>query len=369
MKKSVGFVGWRGTVGTVLMQRMLEEKDFENIDAIFFSTSQIGKKNSLVQKISLDDIKNAYDIDDLKKMDIIVTCQGTEYTNKVYYELRKRNWKGYWIDAAASLRMEKDSVIVLDPINNFFIEESIRRGIKTYVGSNCTVSLMLLALGGLFSNNLIEWSTIHTYQAASGSGAESMLELIQQTGVILNNISDVLKSSSVLEIEKKINLTIRSSHFPTKNFKAPLAYSLIPWIDKEMNSGQSKEEWKVQAETNKILSRSNNPILLDATCVRIGSLRCHSQSFTIKLKEDLSILEIENILSSHNPWVKVVPNTIKDTLLYLNPIAVTGTLDIPIGRIRKLTIGSRYLSAFTVGDQLLWGASEPIRRMLKFLIK
>ncbi|CAL4323968.1 aspartate-semialdehyde dehydrogenase [Buchnera aphidicola] len=369
MKKYVGFVGWRGTVGTVLIQRMLKEKDFKNINPIFFSTSQIGKKNLFIQDIYPYYIKDAYNILDLKKMDIIITCQGTEYTEKVYFELRSQNWKGYWIDAASSLRMNKDSILVLDPVNNVLIEESIKKGVKTFVGSNCTVSLMLLALGGLFSKNLIEWITVHTYQAASGSGAKSMLELLQQTGIVFNNISSLIVNSHVLEIEKKVNSTIQSANFPIENFKAPLAYSLIPWIDKKMKNGQSKEEWKVQSETNKILSRTDNPIRLDATCVRISSLRCHSQSFTIKLKKDISISEIEDILSSHNPWVKVIPNTIKDTLRYLNPIAVTGTLNIPIGRLRKLTIGSKYLSAFTVGDQLLWGAAEPIRRMLHFLIK
>ncbi|WP_343152536.1 aspartate-semialdehyde dehydrogenase [Buchnera aphidicola] len=369
MKKSVGFVGWRGTVGTVLIKRMLEEKDFKNINPVFFSTSLIGRKNSLIQDIYPDYIKDAYNIFDLKKMDIIITCQGTEYTEKVYFELRKQNWKGYWIDAASSLRMNKDSIIILDPVNNSLIEKSIKKGFKTFVGSNCTVSLMLLALGGLFVKDLIEWISIHTYQAASGSGAKSMLELLQQTGIVFNKISNLIMNSHVLEIEKKVNAIIQSNDFPIENFKAPLAYSLIPWIDKKMKNGQSKEEWKVQAETNKILYRCNNPIRLDATCVRVSSLRCHSQSFLIKLKKDISIPEVENILSSHNPWVKVIPNTIKDTLSYLNPIAVTGTLNIPIGRLRKSIIGSKYLSAFTVGDQLLWGAAEPIRRMLSFLIK
>jgi len=369
-KKTVGFVGWRGMVGSVLLQRMMKKKDFKNINAIFFTTSQIGEKSPIIK--DCDHIKllqNAYDIDILFDLDIIVTCYGTEYTNLIYYKLRSIGWKGYWIDAASELRMIKESCIVLDPINLKEINKSIDSGIKTFVGANCTVSLMLMSLGGLFCANLIEWISVSTYQAASGAGAKHMLELLHQTNFISKNIESDLKNEnmSILNIEKKITNLYRSKKFPKTYFKTPLLGNLIPWIDNFHEKGQTREEWKIQAETNKIISPAKK-IFIDGNCVRIATLRCHSQSFVIKLKQDISITEIENILKSHNKWVSVVPNTAESSLKYLSPAHVSGTLLTPIGRIRKLNMGKKYLSAFTVGDQLLWGAAEPLRRMLCILV-
>ncbi|QCI25642.1 aspartate-semialdehyde dehydrogenase [Buchnera aphidicola (Sitobion avenae)] len=369
MMKLVGLVGWRGMVGSVLLKRMQEENDFLKIKPVFFSTSQSGQYVSILNDISHNVLEDAYNFDMLKDMDIIITCQGGVYTEKVYPKLRKNGWKGYWIDAASNLRMNSDSIIVLDPVNYDSIEHSIYKGIKTFVGGNCTVSLMLMSLGGLFEKELIEWINISTYQAASGAGARHMIELLNQMGTLYNAVSKDLfnDSLSVLNIEHKVTEISRSINFPVKNFSVPLAGSLIPWIDSEMSNGQSREEWKGQAETNKILG-ANNHVLIDGICVRIGALRCHSQSFFIKLKKDLSLERIEEIIINHNHWVDVIPNNTRDTLLKLTPSAVTNTLKIPIGRLRKLNIGKKYLSAFTVGDQLLWGAAEPLRRMLNILI-
>ncbi|WP_343182427.1 aspartate-semialdehyde dehydrogenase [Buchnera aphidicola] len=369
MKKKVGFIGWRGMVGSVLMDRMKREKDFNNIDSIFFSTSQIGLKSPNFS--SVNTLQDAYDIDILRSMDVIVSCQGGEYTSKVYYKLRDTAWNGYWIDAASTLRMINESVIVLDPINLHVINSALENNVKTFVGGNCTVSLMLMAIGGLFSHNLIKWILFSTYQAASGAGSKHIIELLQQMGYLYNSISIDLKnpiSSSILDIERKISFSIKDNSFPKKNFLAPLAGNVLPWIDLESDNFQTKEEWKVQAEANKILN-TNNIIPIDGTCVRVGTIRCHSQSFVIKLKKDISYDSIIHIIKNNNPWVRIIPNDYQSTINFLTPIAISGTLDIAVGRIRQLThLGSEFLSVFTVGDQLLWGAAEPLRRVLKILI-
>ncbi len=367
--KKVGLVGWRGMVGSVLMQRMSEEKDFDLIESTFFTTSQVGLPSPDIGKTSTT-LQDAFSIEALAEMDVILTCQGGDYTKEVYPKLRESGWDGYWIDAASSLRMEEDSIIVLDPVNSDVIQQGLANGIKTYVGGNCTVSLMLMALGGLFEKGLVEWATPHTYQAASGAGARNMRELISQMGVIKDSVAAELAdpASAILEIDRKVAETIRSDEFPTEQFGAPLAGSLIPWIDVPLASGQSKEEWKAQVEANKILGRSDNQIPVDGICVRIGAMRCHSQAITLKLTKDIPVAEIEEILASHNDWVKVIPNDRAITAQELTPAKVTGTLSVPVGRIRKLTMGPEYISAFTVGDQLLWGAAEPLRRMLRILL-
>jgi aspartate-semialdehyde dehydrogenase len=364
----VGFVGWRGMVGSVLMGRMVEENDFANIEPVFFTTSQAGQAAPNFGK-DAGVLLNANDVSELAKMDVVLTCQGGDYTKAVYPQLRDSGWNGYWIDAASALRMADDSVIVLDPVNKHVIDQSIKYGVKTYVGGNCTVSLMLLALGGLFEKDLVEWASPHTYQAASGAGARNMKELIAQMGVINQAVADQLDpASAILEVDKKVSETLRADDFPTTEFGAPLAGSLIPWIDVPMPSGQSKEEWKAQVEANKILGQSDNPVPIDGLCVRIGAMRCHSQAITLKLKKDLPVAEIEQILAQHNDWVKVIPNDRQASVDELSPVKVNGTLNIPVGRIRKLAMGPEYISAFTVGDQLLWGAAEPLRRMLTFLV-
>ena len=365
--KNVGFVGWRGMVGSVLMQRMVEEHDFDYINPVFFSTSQAGQAApSFGGKTGI--LQSANDIDALKALDIIVTCQGGDYTSEIYAKLRATDWQGYWIDAASTLRMEDDAIIVLDPVNKANIQSALDRGIKTFVGGNCTVSLMLMSLGGLFAENLIDWVSVSTYQAASGGGARHMRELLTQMGMLNAEVAKELQdpNSSILDIERKVTQKMRDGSLPTDNFGVPLAGSLIPWIDKALDNGQSREEWKGQAETNKILGTSQI-IPVDGLCVRVGALRCHSQSFTIKLKKDISIPEIEKLLAAHNDWVKVVPNDRELSMRELTPAAVTGTLSTPVGRLRKLNMGKEYLSAFTVGDQLLWGAAEPLRRMLRIL--
>ncbi|NBI13663.1 aspartate-semialdehyde dehydrogenase [[Haemophilus] felis] len=369
--QNVGFVGWRGMVGSVLMDRMVEENDFAQINPVFFTTSQAGQKALVFAGKDAGELKNAFDIDELKKLDIVVTCQGGDYTNDVYPKLRTAGWNGYWIDAASALRMEKDAIIVLDPVNQNVISEGLKNGVKTYVGGNCTVSLMLMALGGLFERDLVEWVSVATYQAASGAGAKNMRELLVQMGHLEDSVQAELANpaSSILDIERKVTAKMRDDAFPTENFGAPLAGSLIPWIDKLLpETGQTKEEWKGYAETNKILGLSDSPIPVDGLCVRIGALRCHSQAFTIKMKKDLPLAEIEQILASHNEWVKVIPNDKETTLRELTPTKVTGTLSVPVGRLRKLAMGPEYLAAFTVGDQLLWGAAEPLRRILKQLV-
>ncbi|MCI7480333.1 MAG: aspartate-semialdehyde dehydrogenase [[Pasteurella] aerogenes] len=368
--KNVGFIGWRGMVGSVLMDRMVQENDFANINPVFFTTSQAGQKAPVFAGKEAGELKNAFDIEALKQLDVIVTCQGGDYTNEVYPKLKAAGWDGYWVDAASALRMEDDAIIVLDPLNQHVISEGLKKGIKTFVGGNCTVSLMLMAIGGLFERDLVEWVSVATYQAASGAGAKNMRELLVQMGQLEDSVKAELAdpASSILEIERKVTAKMRAEDFPTENFGAALGGSLIPWIDKLLPSGQTKEEWKGYAETNKILGLSDNPIPVDGLCVRIGALRCHSQAFTIKLKQDLPLDEIEKILASHNEWVKVIPNDKETTLRELTPAKVTGTLSVPVGRLRKLAMGPEYLAAFTVGDQLLWGAAEPVRRILKQLV-
>ncbi|GAB6044113.1 aspartate-semialdehyde dehydrogenase [Endothiovibrio diazotrophicus] len=368
--KRVGLVGWRGMVGSVLMQRMREENDFAQFEPVFFTTSQAGQPGPEVGK-ETPALKDAKDIDELKAMDVIVTCQGGDYTNEVYPELRKAGWGGYWIDAASSLRMKDDSIIVLDPVNKAVIEQGLSDGIKTYVGGNCTVSLMLMAIGGLFEQGLVEWITPMTYQAASGAGARNMRELLTQMGAVYGVAKELLDdpASAILEIDRTVADYIRSDDYPLDSWPVPLAGSLIPWIDVQLESGQSKEEWKAQVETNKILGRSANPLPIDGLCVRVGAMRCHSQALTIKMTRDVPLDEIGGIIATHNEWVKVVPNDRDLTMKELTPAAVTGTLTVPVGRMRKLTMGNDYLSAFTVGDQLLWGAAEPLRRMLRILLE
>jgi aspartate-semialdehyde dehydrogenase len=368
--KKVGLVGWRGMVGSVLMQRMREENDFDYIEPVFFTTSQAGQAGPDIGK-DIPPLKDARSIDELKSMDVIVTCQGGDYTKEVYPELRKAGWDGYWIDAASALRMVDDSIIVLDPVNRDVIKNGLANGIKTYVGGNCTVSLMLMAIGGLFEKDLVEWITPMTYQAASGAGARNMRELIQQMGAIDAEVKALLDdpASAILEIDKKVSDFLRSDRYPTQEWPVPLAGSLIPWIDVQLDSGQSKEEWKAEVETNKILGRGSNPVPIDGLCVRIGAMRCHSQALTIKMNQNVPLDEISDIIASHNDWVKVVPNDRDVSMTDLTPASVTGTLTVPVGRMRKLTMGPEYLSAFTVGDQLLWGAAEPLRRMLRILLE
>lgn len=366
----VGFVGWRGMVGSVLMQRMRDENDFADIEPVFFTTSQAGQPGPDVGK-DVPALKDAKNIAELSEMDVIITCQGGDYTKEAYPELRATGWKGYWIDAASSLRMDEDSIIILDPVNKNVIQDGLANGVKTFVGGNCTVSLMLMAIGGLFAKDLVEWITPMTYQAASGAGARNMRELIKQMGAIHDDVKDLLDdpASAILHIDRKVSDFMRSGDYPANEWPVPLAGSLIPWIDVQLESGQSKEEWKAQVETNKILGRSDNPVPIDGLCVRIGAMRCHSQALTVKMKKDVPLDEISDMLASHNDWVKVVPNDRELTMADLTPAAVTGTLTVPVGRLRKLTMGKEYLSAFTVGDQLLWGAAEPLRRMLRILLE
>lgn len=370
----VGFVGWRGMVGSVFIQRMIEENDFADIEPQFFTTSNVGGAAPKVGKDS-PALKDASNINDLREMDVIITCQGGDYTSEIFPKLRNTSWQGHWIDAASTLRMQDDAVIVLDPVNMHVIKDALHTGGKNWVGGNCTVSLMLMALNGLFKADLIEWATSMTYQAASGAGAQNMRELLNQMGEAHFAASKMLAdpASAILDIDRTIAGTLRDSNFPTANFGVPLAGSLIPWIDKDLGNGQSKEEWKGFVETNKILGRSNasqlKPIPIDGLCVRIGAMRCHSQALTIKLKKNVPIDEISQMLAEANEWAKVIPNERELSMRELTPAAVTGTLNTPVGRLRKLNMGAEYLSAFTVGDQLLWGAAEPLRRMLRVLIE
>lgn len=364
----VGFVGWRGMVGSVLMERMQAEGDFADIEPVFFTTSNVGGEAPAVAS-GLPALKDAYSVADLKQLDVIVTCQGGDYTNEIFPKLRSSGWNGYWIDAASSLRMQQDAIIILDPVNQNVIKEGLAKGVKNYIGGNCTVSLMLMGLGGLFHAGLVEWVSSMTYQAASGAGAQNMRELISQMGTLHASVAAQLADpkSAILEIDRIIAETMRGEELPKANFGHPLAGSLLPYIDKQWENGQSKEEWKGQAETNKILGRSGNPIPVDGLCVRIGAMRCHSQALTIKLNKDVPLADIESLIVNANQWAKVVPNDRESSLRDLTPTKVTGTLNIPVGRLRKMNMGPQYLSAFTVGDQLLWGAAEPLRRMLRIL--
>jgi aspartate-semialdehyde dehydrogenase len=357
-------------VGSVLMQRMREENDFAHIEPVFFTTSNVGGKapDFAAGASALKDAKN---IDELKSLDIIISCQGGDYTTDVFPKLREAGWKGHWIDAASTLRMKDDAVIILDPVNMDVIKDALAKGGRNWIGGNCTVSLMLMALGGLFKAGHIEWMSSMTYQAASGAGAQNMRELLSQMGEAHRVVKGLLDdpASAILDIDREVAGILRDENFPTANFGVPLAGSLIPWIDKDLGNGQSREEWKGEAETNKILGRSATPIPVDGLCVRIGAMRCHSQAITIKLNKDVPLDEVNGLLAAHNDWVKVVPNQREVTLKELTPTAVTGTLSVPVGRLRKLSMGPQYLSAFTVGDQLLWGAAEPLRRMLRILLQ
>lgn len=370
---TVGFVGWRGMVGSVLMKRMQEEGDFVGINPIFFSTSNAGGKTPDFKDVEPNTLQDANDVGALSSCDVIVTCQGGEYTKLVHSDLRNSGWDGYWIDAASTLRMENNSTIVLDPTNRNVIDQALADGKKDFIGGNCTVSLMLMAIGELFNRGWIEWVSSMTYQAASGSGANNMRELINGMGVLHDSVADKLidPASAILEIDKTIAETQRSDSFPTQYFGVPLAGSLIPYIDSQLESGQSREEWKGNAETNKILANTDdNMIPIDGICVRVGAMRCHAQALTIKLKENIPLEEIKNALhSSNNEWLDVVENEKQSSMERLTPVAVTGSLNVAVGRLRKLNMGEEYLGAFTVGDQLLWGAAEPLRRMLAILRK
>ena len=373
----VGIVGWRGMVGSVLVQRMREERDFDHFEPVFFSTSQAGGRAPDIGKTaggSPEAVRDATDIAALKGLPVIISCQGGDYTNDVHPRLREAGWKGYWIDAASALRMNGDAVIVLDPVNMALIKQAVTKGTKDYIGGNCTVSLMLMGMAGLFQRDEIEWMTSMTYQAASGAGAANMRELVAQMARVGESAKRLLDdpASSILDIDRAVTDSIRSTALPKKEFGFPLAASLLPWIDKDLGNGQSREEWKGQAETNKILGRGVNgadPVIpVDGVCVRIGAMRCHSQALTIKLRRPLPLDEIEGMIAEANDWVKVVPNRREESLAELTPAAVTGKLTVPVGRLRKLPMGDTYLSAFTVGDQLLWGAAEPLRRMLRILL-
>jgi aspartate-semialdehyde dehydrogenase len=369
--KRVGFVGWRGMVGSVLMERMRAEDDFSQIEEpVFFTTSQVGEPGPDIG-YGIPPLLDATAIDELKTMDVIVTCQGGDYTKQVHPDLRAAGWQGYWIDAASALRMRSDTVIALDPVNRKVINQALAGGCRDFIGGNCTVSLMLMGLGGLFNAGLVEWATSMTYQAASGAGARNMRELIAQMGALRDSVDDLLAdpASAILDIDRRVTDALRSDAFPTDNFGVPLGGSLIPWIDVPLDNGQSKEEWKAVSETNKILGREDNPIPIDGTCVRVGAMRCHSQGLTIKLTKDAPLDELEGIIGEANEWVKVIPNERDVTVQELTPAKVTGTLSIPVGRLRKMNLGDEYLNAFTVGDQLLWGAAEPLRRMLRILLE
>ena len=382
--KTVGMVGWRGMVGSVLMQRMRDEGDFALIEPVFFSTSNVGGAGPKIDGIDTGKLGDAFDVEALKKLDVIITCQGGDYTTEIYPKLRRAGWNGVWIDAAKTLRMQDDAIIVLDPVNRSVIDAALAAGVKNFIGGNCTVSCMLMGVGGLLQHDLVEWMTCTTYQAASGGGAQHMRELLTQFGTIHDAVADELAtpSSAILEIDRKVLETQHGmSGEATSNFGVPLAGSLIPWIDRDMGNGMSLEEWKGMAETNKILGRGPGfgtvagsaaalaPIPIDSTCVRIGAMRCHTQSLTIKLKRDVPLDELTDIVAQSTAWTRVIPNTREASMAALTPAAVTGTMSIPVGRMRKLAMGPEYLGAFTVGDQLLWGAAEPLRRMLRILLE
>ncbi|MEK7599428.1 MAG: aspartate-semialdehyde dehydrogenase [Patescibacteria group bacterium] len=370
-EKLVGFVGYRGMVGSVLMDRMQQESDFAGIDPVFLSTSQAGAVGPVIegQETVLAD---AYDLDQLQRLDTIVTCQGSDYTQRVHDSLRQGGWNGYWIDAASELRMQDSSILLLDPINRSQIDQALDSGIKDLIGANCTVSTMLMGLGGLFKNDVVEWAQPDTYQAVSGAGAVYVKELLQQMQTLGQATTEMLDdpAASLADIDKKASQTLTSSDFPINNFGYPIAGNILPWIDSEVTAGQSREEWKAEVETNKLLGLSAlQAIAVDGTCVRVGSLRSHAQAVTIKLKQDIPLEQIEQMISSAHEWVKFVPNNREATLSQLTPVAVSGTLDIAVGRVRKLSLGPEYLTAFVVGDQLLWGAAEPLRRALKIIVE
>jgi aspartate-semialdehyde dehydrogenase len=367
--KEVGIIGWRGMVGSVLLDRMREEKDFELISPTFFSTSKAGTDGPRVGS-SVAKVLDANDITALAKLPMLISTQGGDYTQAIHPRLRAAGWKGYWIDAASTLRMDKDAVIVLDPVNLPVMQTARERGIKDYIGGNCTVSLMLMAVAGLIRAGVVEWITAMTYQSASGAGAQNMRELLEQMGVLHDSAAALLKNpaSSILDIDRAVGAAMAGDAFPRSNFGVPLAGSLIPWIDKDLGNGQSREEWKAAAEANKIMGLESRPVPIEGVCVRVGSMRCHSQALTIKLSRDVPLSEVERLIATGNSWVRIVPNNKEASIRALSPAAVTGKLDIAIGRLRKLSMGGEYLSAFTVGDQLLWGAAEPLRRTMRFLL-
>ena len=360
----VGIVGWRGMVGSVLVQRMRDERDFDHVEPVFFSTSQAGGKGPDIGKPT-EKVSDANDVAALKKLPVIISCQGGDYTAEIYPKLRSAGWQGYWVDAASALRMKDDAVIILDPVNLAQIKDAVARGTKSYIGSNCTVGLMLMGMTGLFHRDLVDWATCMTYQAASGQGAAAMTELAQQMQYLGGKAQP---SDTALEIDRNITAAMRNGGLPKKEIGYALAGSLLPWIDKDLGNGQSREEWKAQAEANKMLGRGERPIPIDGICVRVGAMRCHSQALTIKLKKDVPLGEIEGMLAEAHDWVKIVPNRREESLAELTPAAVSGKLSVPVGRLRKMPMGGEYLAAFTVGDQLLWGAAEPLRRMLRILL-
>ena len=367
--KQVGIIGWRGMVGSVLLDRMREEKDFDLIAPTFFSTSQAGSAGPKVGAGTAE-VHDANDIAALARLPMLISTQGGDYTQSVHPRLRAAGWQGYWIDAASALRMEKNAVIVLDPVNLEVMQTARARGVKDFIGGNCTVSLMLMAVAGLMRAGVVEWITAMTYQSASGAGAQNMREMLQQMGVLHGSAASLLSNpaSSILEIDRTVSAALSAEEFPRAHFDVPLAGSLIPWIDKDLGNGQSREEWKAAAEANKILGFESQPVPIEGICVRVGAMRCHSQALTIKLTKELPLIEVERLIGGANPWVRIVPNNKAESIRRLSPAAVSGKLDIPVGRLRKLSMGGDYLSAFTVGDQLLWGAAEPLRRTMRWLL-
>jgi aspartate-semialdehyde dehydrogenase len=365
----IGIVGWRGMVGSVLVQRMREERDFDHLEPVFFSTSQAGGKGPAIGKEAAP-VQDAMDLERLRQLPVIISCQGGDYTNEIHPRLRQAGWSGYWIDAAGALRMKDDAVIILDPVNLPLIRDSVRNGGRNFIGANCTVSLMMMGMAGLFQHDLVDWMTCMTYQAASGAGAANMRELVAQMRKLGDGASWLLDdpAASALDIDRNVTETLRAPGLPKEHTGFPLAASLLPWIDKDLGNGQSREEWKAGAEANKILGRSERPIPVDGICVRVGAMRCHSQALTVKLRRDVPLDEIEGMLAEANEWVKLVPNRREESLAELTPAAVTGKLSVPVGRLRKMQMGGEYLAAFTVGDQLLWGAAEPLRRMVHILL-
>jgi aspartate-semialdehyde dehydrogenase len=374
--KNIGIIGWRGMVGSVLLDRMREERDFELVTPTFFSTSQAGAPAPKIGAgasagfAAVAQVLDAHDIEALAKLPILISTQGGDYTTEIHPRLRAAGWEGYWIDAASTLRMRPSSIIVLDPVNLAVMQAARQRGIKDFIGGNCTVSLMLMAVGGLMSAGLVDWITAMTYQSASGAGAQNMRELLEQMGVVHRAALPLLQNpaAGILDIDRAVSKVLGSADLPREHFEVPLAASLIPWIDKDLGTGQSREEWKAGAEANKILGLEGHPVPVEGICVRVSAMRCHSQALTIKLKRDVPLVEVEAMIAAANPWVRLVPNTREASIRELSPAAVSGTMNIPIGRLRKLAMGGEYLSAFTVGDQLLWGAAEPLRRTMRFLL-
>jgi aspartate-semialdehyde dehydrogenase len=367
--KQVGIIGWRGMVGSVLLDRMREESDFEHVEPVFFSTSQAGAMAPAVGA-TRGIVQDAHDVAALTELPLLISAQGGDYTQAMHPRLRAAGWKGYWVDAASTLRMEENAVIVLDPVNLPVMQAAQARGVKDFIGGNCTVSLMLMAVSGLLRAGVVEWMTAMTYQSASGAGAQNMRELLEQMGALHGSAAPQLRnpSAGILDIDRAVGAALSSPDFPQTNFQVPLAGSLIAWIDKDLGNGQSREEWKASAEANKIMGSDAAPVPIEGICVRVGAMRCHSQALTIKLSQDLPLREIERLIAGANPWVRIIPNNKEATIKSLSPAAVSGTLEIPIGRLRKLAMGGEYLSAFTVGDQLLWGAAEPLRRTMRFLL-